>query len=55
LAAEERHHPHVDHSDLRRALRVAQAIAYLRELTGDLSPDQRTQLAKTVLAAGGTR
>jgi hypothetical protein len=57
LAAEERHHPDADHTDLRRALYAAQTAAslrqtatYLRELSGELTSEQRGQLAVAVLA-----
>ena len=51
LAAEERHHPHDDHSDLRRALRQARAEEYVRELV-DLPLDRRAHLARLLLTAG---
>jgi hypothetical protein len=51
LAAEERHHPHDDHSDLRRALRQAQAEEYVRRLV-DLPFGQRARLAGLLLAPG---
>jgi hypothetical protein len=50
LAAKERHHPHDDHSDLRRALRQAQAEEYCRALV-DLPLDGRAHLARLLLTA----
>ncbi len=51
LAAEERHHPQDDHSDLRRALRQARAEEYVRGLL-DLPLDWRARQAARLLVAG---
>lgn len=52
LAAEERHHPHDDHSDLRLALRQARAEEYVRDLL-DLPLDWRARQAARLLTADG--
>jgi hypothetical protein len=51
LAAEERHHPDDDHTDLRRALRQARAEEYVRGLL-DLPLDWRARQAAHLLTAG---
>jgi hypothetical protein len=51
LAAEERHRPHSDHSDLRRALRAARGEEYIRGLL-DLPLEWRVRQAARLLAAG---
>jgi hypothetical protein len=54
VAAKRRHHgPDADVSDDLRAMRAALAEEYLRELIGDLSLEQRAQLARVALAPQG--
>jgi len=52
LAAEERHHPDDDHSDLRCDLRTARAAEYVRSLR-DLPLDRRADLARELLTGAG--
>ena len=54
LAAETRHHPDTDHSDLKRELKAAGLEAYIRRVVDigpPLTPEQRDRLA-TLLRGG---